>query len=96
MVVYVLEKAGYNVLTAVDGEEAIDLFKEQSNDISLALLDVVMPKLSGHKVYEQIRKIQPEMPVLFTSGYSVDGIHSNFILETKQPGLVRNELMKAN
>lgn len=81
MVQHVLSKAGYEVLTAVDGEEACTLFQERAADISLALLDVVMPKMSGQKVSEKIKELKPEVKVLFTSGYTVDEIHSDFILE---------------
>ena len=76
-----LESAGYTVLTAVDGQEALRLFEAQGEEIDLALLDVIMPKLGGHAVLEHIRNRGPVIPVLFCSGYSKDAIHTNFILE---------------
>jgi len=76
-----LLEAGYTVLKAGDGEEAIRLFDEHKDNIDLALLDVVMPKLGGKAVREHILKERPEFPILFSSGYSSDAIHTNFVLD---------------
>jgi signal transduction histidine kinase len=73
--------AGYTVLAAVDGEEAIRLFDEHADVIDLVLLDVVMPKLGGRAVFEHIQERRPQTRALFASGYSADGIHSNFVLD---------------
>ncbi len=77
----ILTLAGYSIVVAEDGESAVQMFKENASEIALALLDVVLPKLGGHEVMKEILKIRPELPILFTSGYSADGIHTNFILE---------------
>jgi DNA-binding response OmpR family regulator len=66
----VLESAGYRVLVAKDGEEAIGLVETRSAEIDLALLDVVMPKASGRDVSVRLKAIRPDVPVLFSSGYS--------------------------
>ncbi len=76
----VLEIAGYRVMTAGDGEEALSLFEEHADEIDLALLDVMMPKLGGRAVFERIRAIRPEVRVLFSSGYSMNAIHTSFVL----------------
>ncbi len=76
-----LTRAGYSVIVAEDGEIAIERFKEHKKDIALAILDVVLPKAGGHEVMAEIHKIAPDLPVLFSSGYSANGIHTNFILE---------------
>lgn len=65
-----LAKAGYEVIEAVDGRNAIDLFEEHRNEIDLALLDIVMPELSGAAVAEHIRRSSPSTPILFCSGYA--------------------------
>ncbi|MBN1517411.1 PAS domain S-box protein, partial [Candidatus Sumerlaeota bacterium] len=75
-----LEKAGYIVLPAVDGEEAIQVFEEHEDEIDLALLDVMMPKLGGKAVYDRIKEKRPDVQVIFSSGYSADSIHTDFIL----------------
>jgi two-component system, cell cycle sensor histidine kinase and response regulator CckA len=77
----ILTRAGYTVLTAVDGEEAIGVFNAQADSIDLAILDVVMPKLGGRAVFEQIRAKRPKLRVLFSSGYSMNAIHTNFVLD---------------
>ncbi len=80
LTVTILENAGYSVLLAVDGEEAMRLFNEHTHEINIAILDVVMPKVGGHAVYEHIQKARPELHVLFSSGYSMSAIHTNFVL----------------
>jgi len=69
----ILEKLGYQLYLARDGEEAVDQFAEHQNEISLLLLDVIMPKLSGTDAYERISATSPGIPVIFTSGYSDHG-----------------------
>lgn len=65
----VLERAGYRVLSACDGEEAVDLFRRHTLEIDLSVLDVVMPKKSGPAVLERMRSERPDLPVLFCTGY---------------------------
>lgn len=65
----VLRSFGYRVLAARDGEEAIQLVQESADDVSLALIDIVMPKRSGLEAYEEICRWRPGLPVIFTSGY---------------------------
>ncbi len=74
-----LERVGYSVLVARDGHEAISVFRS-SDSIDLLLFDVIMPGLGGHGAMEEIRKLQPDIPVLFSSGYSKDAIHTDFVL----------------
>jgi CheY-like chemotaxis protein len=68
-----LEALGYHVLLAHDGEEAVREFSKHRARISLLLLDVVMPRLSGPDAYEKICAIKAGIPVVFTSGYSEQG-----------------------
>lgn len=65
----ILTNAGYRVLTAENGQEAVDLFTEHEDSISLTLLDVVMPILTGRRAFEQIRRIDPNAAVIFCTGY---------------------------
>ncbi len=68
----ILEEFGYSVLEAKDGQEALELFRDNRDRISLVMLDVVMPKLKGREVYDAVRALDPSMKVLFCSGYSED------------------------
>ncbi|MGC9053930.1 MAG: PhnD/SsuA/transferrin family substrate-binding protein [Candidatus Hydrogenedens sp.] len=77
----ILEQAGYRVLSAKDGEECVKLFLENINAIDLVILDVIMPIMDGKEVYEKIKAIRPDLPVLFSTGYSENSIHTNFVLD---------------
>lgn len=77
----ILEEFGYTVIQAVDGEDALDKFREQRERISLVILDVIMPKMNGREVYDGIRSMDPDMRVLFCSGYAKDVVVSQGGLE---------------
>jgi len=70
VVVTTLEAGGYQVVAAQDGLEAVQLMAEHGRAISLLLFDIVMPQLSGPEAYRRIAEMHPDVPVLFTSGYS--------------------------
>ena len=65
----VLRNAGYSVLVASDGEQAIQLFENNRDRIALAILDAVMPKLTGQQVCRRIRQMRPGTGVIFCTGY---------------------------
>ena len=61
---------GYSIVLARDGREAVEKFEANPRKFSLLVLDVVMPRLGGPSAFEQIRKVNPSIPAIFTSGYS--------------------------
>lgn len=67
-----LSKLGYDVIPAIDGEQAIDEFLRNQGRIDLALLDLVLPKLNGPEIYSRISAARPDLPVVFATGYSAD------------------------
>ena len=71
--VNMLEKLGYTVLKAHNGTEAVEIFKANHDIIRMVILDIIMPDMGGGAVYEKIKVINPEVKVLLSSGYSVDG-----------------------
>jgi len=77
----ILESAGYTVLLAADGKEALEVFEKHTADIDLFLLDVVMPKMGGKAVYNALREQRPRLRFLFSSGYSTNAIHAGFVLQ---------------
>ena len=77
----ILERAGYSVITARDGEEGLIIYKQHMDGISLVLSDVVMPKMNGKELFKEIRKIKPDMKFIFISGYTADLIQEKGILE---------------
>jgi CheY-like chemotaxis protein len=68
-----LTLAGYRVLLARGGEEAIEVYKRNQNDIDLVVLDMTMPGMNGGKVFNRLREINPGVKVILSSGYSIDG-----------------------
>jgi PAS domain S-box-containing protein len=66
-----LKRAGYSVLQAVHGEEAVAAVREKGR-IDLVLLDVTMPVMGGREAFEKIRELRPNLPVMVTSGYGSD------------------------
>jgi CheY-like chemotaxis protein len=64
---------GYKVLTATDGESALELYQKEQEGIDLVILDLVIPGMGGKKCYEEILKINPKARILIVSGYSVNG-----------------------
>ena len=82
LVVTVLDKYGYTVIEAIDGDDALARFNEHKESITLLITDVVMPKRSGIEVFEEIKKFSPEMKALFMSGYSKDITRVKGILNT--------------
>ena len=77
----VIEEYGYRVIVARDGEEAVRLFKDHKDDVRLLVLDVIMPKKNGKEAYAEIKKMAPEIMVLFTSGYTADVVSHKGINE---------------
>lgn len=66
-----LEEMGYTVLAAMDGKEAVKIYKENKDKIDVVVLDMIMPGYSGERVFNDIRKFNPVARVLLASGYSV-------------------------
>jgi len=66
----ILSKAGYTVLAASDGEEAMAMVDNFSGKIDLLVTDIVMPKMNGTELYHQLRRTRPSLKVLFMSGYA--------------------------
>jgi PAS domain S-box-containing protein len=71
----ILQSAGYTVLEAHDGDQAIEIFERAAGAIDLILLDLVMPRRSGQAVYDHVRRLAPRTPILFSTGYSTDAAH---------------------
>src|SRR5205814_3960573 len=68
----ILERHGYRVLLAADGQEAVDLFGREAGGVDLAILDVTMPRLSGREAARLIAAAQPNVKLLLASGYAAD------------------------
>jgi two-component system, cell cycle sensor histidine kinase and response regulator CckA len=69
-----LQNTGISVISAADGPSAIEAFRDRVNEISVAVLDVMLPGLSGQEVFRQIRAIKPDVKVIFTSAYDLKNV----------------------
>jgi PAS domain S-box-containing protein len=83
-----LQKFGYEVLTAAGGKQAIELARQYGAKISLVLLDMTMPEMSGHQTYEALQKIVPGIKVLLSSGCSLEG-HAQELLDSGCNGFIQ-------
>jgi two-component system cell cycle sensor histidine kinase/response regulator CckA len=68
----VLTSVGYKVLTASNGREALDIYAKAKGEISLVILDLIMPEMGGKECFKELRKINPRLKVLISSGLSAD------------------------
>ena len=67
-----LNRFGYNVLTAISGEEALETFEGERGEIDLIILDLNMPGMGGHRCLEELLQIEPKAKVIIASGYSAN------------------------
>jgi signal transduction histidine kinase len=80
-----LEHFGYTVFEAADGRDGADLFSRLHDRISAVLLDLTMPRMDGHAVWQYIRGIRPDMTVVISSGFEESDAMRQF---TEDPGLL--------
>ncbi len=81
MAMEILVECGYAVLEAKDGTEALQLARQHAGEIHLMLTDVVMPRMSGRELAEQLALFRPEVKVLYMSGYTDDAIVHHGVLD---------------
>jgi CheY-like chemotaxis protein len=73
-----LKKAGFTVLDASNGGDAVELFKTNHDSIKLVLLDMTMPIMNGEQVMREIKHLNHDMPVVLMSGYSEQELSTRF------------------
>jgi two-component system cell cycle sensor histidine kinase/response regulator CckA len=83
-----LEAMGYRVLVARDGKEGIEVYKKNRDEIDIVVLDLVMPYMGGGEAYDRMKEINPDIKVLLSSGFSIDG-ESTEILERGCEGFIQ-------
>ncbi len=74
-----LESLGFKVLTAVDGHDAVNVFRKHSEQIVCILLDLTMPNLDGEQAFHEIRRIRSDVPVVLSSGYNMQDATQCFV-----------------
>jgi len=68
-----LEKLGFEVLIAGSGKEAMEVYKKNRDRIGIVILDMIMPDMGGGETYDKLKEINPDIKVLLSSGYSING-----------------------
>ncbi len=68
-----LEKLGYRVIVAGNGEQAVDVISAVGYPIDLVILDMIMPGMDGHETFDRLRALKPAQPIILSSGYALNG-----------------------
>jgi signal transduction histidine kinase/ActR/RegA family two-component response regulator len=82
-----LEMLGYSMKMAVNGEQALDIYREHGKVIDLVLLDLNMPGMGGHKCLQELLRLDPQVKVVIASGYSANG-HGKDALASGSKGFI--------
>ena len=91
----VLERAGYDVLTAFDGLEGVEVFKAHADEIDVVLLDMTMPRMGGVETFLALTDIRPDLPVVLTSGFNEQEAATHF-RDRKPSGFVQKPFRGAD
>lgn len=98
MTASILREYGYRVIVAMNGSEVVNMFKEHRDSVQLLLLDLIMPFKSGKEAYDEIRLENPQIPVIFSSGYAPEIISRKGLAGENLPLLTKpfttQELLK--
>lgn len=98
-----LEEFGYTVIEAVDGEEAVEKFRERGAGVDLLLFDLMMPRKNGREALDEIRRARPDVRAIFMSGYAADIMRAKgalaagteFISKPASPGELLKKVREA-
>jgi two-component system, cell cycle sensor histidine kinase and response regulator CckA len=74
-----LKELGFDVMTAEDGREAVELFRRNRNGIAFVVLDLTMPHMSGEEAFREMRRIDPAVKVIMSSGYNEHEVTQKFV-----------------
>ena len=75
----ILEEMGYKVFLARSGKEAVEVYEKNKGKIDMVILDMIMPDMGGGEAYDKMKEIHPQVKVLLSSGYSVEGEASEIL-----------------
>jgi CheY-like chemotaxis protein len=79
---------GYKVLLARSGKAAVEVYSKHKDEIDLVILDMIMPDMGGGDAYDTLKGINPDIMVLLSSGYSING-QATEILERGCDGFIQ-------
>ncbi|MDY7035843.1 MAG: response regulator [Thermodesulfobacteriota bacterium] len=69
-----LKKLGYNTFSAKNARQTLEVCQKNKDQIDIVILDMIMPDISGGETYDMLKEINPDIKVLLSSGYSIDGM----------------------
>ncbi|MGD9333334.1 MAG: response regulator, partial [Desulfobacterales bacterium] len=75
----ILVELGYRVITARNGKEALRAYKDNQDQVDMVILDMIMPDMGGGQTFDELKKINPQIKVLLSSGYSISGEASEIL-----------------
>jgi PAS domain S-box-containing protein len=75
----ILERLGFDVIEARSGKEAVEVYTVKKDRIDIVLLDMIMPKMGGEEVYGKMKEIDPNVKVILSSGYSLEGLATHIL-----------------
>ena len=84
-----LEHLGFTVLTAADGRQAVNLYRERGKEIDLVLMDLTMPHMDGAEAFAELRRLNPEVRVVLASGYAEEDVSSRFEGKKRPAGIIQ-------
>ena len=85
---------GYTVFTALNGLDAIAVFKEKAVEVDLIIMDMIIPGINGHKLIKKLRKISPDIKIIISSGYSAQGDIQKILMNKYQGFIQKPYTMK--
>jgi PAS domain S-box-containing protein len=96
-----LEALGFTAMTASNGSEALEIYRERCSEIDVILLDLIMPVMGGIETYHELRKISSTVPIIICSGYGVESVeeflkndpHAGFVHKPYKPEELRSVIM---
>jgi PAS domain S-box-containing protein len=97
-----LDAMGFSAMTASNGSEALEIYRERGSEINVILLDLIMPVMGGIQAYHELRKISPAIPIIICSGYGVESVedvigndpHAGFVHKPYKPDELRDVVVK--
>ena len=88
-----LSRFGFTVITAEDGEKALEIYRDRQDEIDLIILDLIMPGMGGGETYDRMKEMNPQVRVLLSTGYSIDG-QAGKIMERGCNGFIQKPFRK--
>ena len=91
-----MTELGFEVMTAGNGKEGLDIFRKSSGDISLVILDLTLPDIPGLEVYHAIKKVNPEAKIMLTSGFTHELVDNYNVVFIQKPYTISDLNKKLN